>query len=157
MTTSPRASDAEQPLADRAHHPVPGGMHAMTVRRGLLYVGVFFVAVGGVTLLASAGALDEQRVVEALSLWPIAVIAIGVALVLRRTSAALPAGIVAAAVPGVMLGGMLVAVPSLPVPCSDVASNNGTPVTRQGTLSTDGARVDLELSCGTMTVATAAG
>jgi hypothetical protein len=132
-------------------------MDVMTVRRGLLYFGVFLVAIGGVTLLASAGVLDEDRLAQALDYWPIAVIAIGVALVLRGTSAALPAGIVAAAVPGLMLGGMLVAVPHLPVPCTDLASNAGTPITRQGTFSAGAARVDLELSCGEMAVTAASG
>ena len=49
---------------------VPGGMDAMTVRRGLLYFGVFLVAAGGVTLLVSAGVLDEARVADALAWWP---------------------------------------------------------------------------------------
>ena len=72
----------------------------MTVRRGLLYFGVFLVAAGGVTLLVAAGVLDEARVADALAWWPLAVIAIGAGLVLRRTRAAVPGGVVAAAVPG---------------------------------------------------------
>ena len=86
----------------------------MTVKRGLLYFGVFLVAAGGVTLLVSAGVLDEARVADALAWWPLAVIAIGAGLVLRHTRAAVPGGVVAAAVPGLMLGAMFVAVPQLP-------------------------------------------
>ncbi|HEX5826813.1 MAG TPA: hypothetical protein VFY23_04780 [Candidatus Limnocylindrales bacterium] len=128
----------------------------MTVRRGLLYFGVFLVAAGGVTLLASAGVLDRARIVELLAYWPIALVAIGVALVARRTAAALPAGIVAAAAPGILLGGMVVAVPDLPGPCSDELVGGGTPMTRQGSFGTTGS-VDLELSCGELNVTTATG
>ena len=43
----------------------------MTIRRGLLYTGVFLVAIGAVTLLASAGVLAEDRLIVALASWPI--------------------------------------------------------------------------------------
>ncbi len=127
----------------------------MFVRRGSLYLGAFLAAAGGVTLLASAGVLDPVRVTDALAYWPVAVIAIGAALVLRRTSAAVPAGIVAAVTPGLMLGAMFVAVPDLGTPCTDVA-NATTPITREGTFGSV-ARVDLELSCGELDVRTAPG
>jgi hypothetical protein len=130
-------------------------MDAMTVRRGSLYLGAFLVAAGGVTLLVSAGVLDPARVADALAYWPIAVIAIGAALVLRRTSAAIPAGLVAAAVPGLLLGAMFVAVPDISTPCGD-AVGGGTPATRQGTFGTT-ARVELDLSCGELAVTTAPG
>ena len=84
----------------------------MTVRRGTLYVGVFFLAAGAVTLGAAAGTLDRTAVAGTVgALWPIAVIAIGAGLVLRRSPAALLAGILAAALPGLALGASVVAVP----------------------------------------------
>ena len=126
----------------------------MTVRRGLLYFGVFLVAAGGVTLLVSAGVLDADRVADALAWWPLAVIAIGAGLVLRRTRAAVPGGVVAAAVPGLMFGAMFVAVPSLPTPCTDAATDGGTAIARQGSFGSS-ARVELELSCGDLAVTTA--
>lgn len=130
----------------------------MTVRRGLLYSGVFLAAAGAVTLLVSAGVLDPARVADALAWWPIAVIAIGAGLVLRHTRAAIPGGLVAAAVPGLMLGAMFVAVPDFPElahPCSsDVAG--GTPIAREGSFGS-AARVSLELSCGELEVTTAPG
>ena len=127
----------------------------MTVRRGSLYLGAFLVAAGGVTLLTSAGVLDPARVVDALAYWPVAVIAIGAALVLRRTSAAIPAGIVAAVTPGLLLGATFVAVPDISTPCTDGAGG-GAPITREGAFGTT-ARVDLELSCGELGVTTAPG
>ena len=127
----------------------------MTVRRGSLYLGAFLVAAGGVTLLTSAGVLDPARVVDALAWWPVAVIAIGAALVLRRTSAAIPAGLVAAVTPGLLLGATFVAVPDISTPCTD-AAGGGTPITRDGAFGAT-AEVDLELSCGELAVTTAPG
>jgi hypothetical protein len=128
----------------------------MTVRRGLLYAGVFLAAAGAVTLLVSAGVLDPTRVADALAWWPVAVIAIGIGLVLRHTRAAVPGGILAAALPGLMLGAMFVAVPHLPTPCTGDVTSGGTPLSRDGTLGS-AARVDLSLSCGDLSVTTAPG
>jgi hypothetical protein len=131
-------------------------MDVMTVRRGFLYVGVFLVAAGGVTLLVSAGVLDPIRVADALAWWPLAVIAIGAGLVLRHTRAAVPGGIVAAAVPGLMLGAMFVAIPNLPTPCTHGTTADGTPLAREGAFGST-AHVSLELSCGALDVTTAPG
>ena len=128
----------------------------MTVRRGLLYAGVFLAAAGGVTLLVSAGVLDATRVADALAWWPLAVIAIGVALVLRHTRAAIAGGIVGALVPGLMLGASLTAVPDLHGPCTSSETGGGTPISRDGTFGS-AARVSLDLSCGSLDVATAPG
>ncbi|HKF85502.1 MAG TPA: hypothetical protein VKB30_06930 [Candidatus Limnocylindrales bacterium] len=128
----------------------------MTVRRGLLYVGVFLVAAGGVTLLVSAGVLDPTRVADALAWWPLAFIAIGAGLVLRHTRAAVPGGVVAAAVAGLMLGAVFVAVPDLPTPCTNGATTHGTPLAREGAFGST-ARVSLALSCGELDVTMAPG
>ena len=134
----------------------------MTVRRGCLYTGVFLIATGGVVLLAQAGAIDTDAVIRALSLWPLAVIAIGVGLILRRTRARVPGGVVAAAAPGLMLGMMIVAVPDMPdfearsgwsgwsAPCG-AASREATVTERQGTFGA-AASVDLSLACGELVV-----
>ena len=128
----------------------------MTVRRGFLYMGVFLVAAGGVTLLAAADVLDPSAVADALGLWPLAVIAIGAGLILRRTRAAVPGGVLAAAVPGLMLGAMFVAVPDLPTPCSNLDAPADTVSTRSGTFGST-ARVNLTISCGDLKVTTARG
>ncbi len=87
----------------------------MTVRRGTLYAGVFLVAAGAVTLGTAVGVLDPTAVADTLeALWPLAVIAIGVGLVLRRSRAGLEAGILAALVPGLALGASIVALPDSP-------------------------------------------
>ncbi len=127
----------------------------MTIRRGTLYLGVFLLAAGAVTLGAATGALDRTAIASTLgALWPIAVIAIGVGLVLRRSRAALVAGILAAAVPGLALGASVAAVPELSAPCMDgpaPTAQTAQAETREGTFGSTAA-VDLSLSCGELTV-----
>lgn len=134
----------------------------MTIRRGTLYVGVFLLAAGAVTLANVAGLVDPEVVAGTVgALWPLAIIAIGIALVLRRSPAALVAGVAAAALPGMALGASLVAAPSLPapslsVPCTDAASPTGPAQVRDGTFTGDAA-VRLQLDCGRLTVTTTDG
>jgi hypothetical protein len=133
----------------------------MTVRRGFLYAGVFLLAAGGVVLLAQAGTIDTEAVTRALALWPLAVIAIGVGLIVRRTRFGVPGGVMAAAVPGLMLGGMIVAVPDLPTltgwsaPCG-VADAADAVTQRQGAFGT-AASIELSLACGELVVTTGPG
>jgi hypothetical protein len=126
----------------------------MRLNRKLLYIGVFLVAMGSVLLLATGGIVDEDTVIRLLQLWPIAVIAVGAGLLLRRTRLALAGGLMAAAIPGLLLGGVAYAAPAVAPSCSD-----WHPVTlesREGTFQ-GGASVDLHLSCGNATVSTAPG
>ena len=133
----------------------------MTVRRGLLYTGVFLLATGGVVLLAQAGAIDSEAVTRALSLWPLAIIAIGIGLMVRRTRAGLAGGLIAAAMPGLLFGGMIVAVPDL----SDFEGWSGTcggasrtePVTERHGSFGAAAKVDLSLACGELVLTTGDG
>jgi hypothetical protein len=128
----------------------------MTIRRGSLYAGVFVLAVGAVTLASTAGSLDRSLAADAVGvLWPVAVIAIGVAMLLRRTPASLPAGFVAAAAPGLLLGGALVAAPTFAVPCTG-SSAAGPVQTQQGTIGNSGA-INLHLACGELRVTTQPG
>jgi hypothetical protein len=87
----------------------------MTVRRGTLYAGVFLIATGAVTLGVAVGVLDATAVASTVeTLWPLAVVALGVGLVLRHSPAGLGAGVVAALVPGLALGASIVALPDVP-------------------------------------------
>jgi hypothetical protein len=129
----------------------------MTIRRGFLYTGVFLLAAGGVILLEQTSAVDTGTVTRALSLWPLAVIAIGVALVVRHTRAGVPGGMLAAAMPGLLLGGLAVSVPDLPDLAAVCGAPGGDgPVTRQGTFGS-AASVDLDLACGDLVVTSTGG
>ncbi len=129
----------------------------MTIRRGSLYAGVFLLAAGGVTLGVAAGVLDRAAVADTVGvLWPLAVIAIGAGLVLRRSPAALTGGIVAALLPGLALGASVVTVPHLSVPCTDGAAPLRAAETHDGSFGS-AAAVNLSLSCGELSVDTQPG
>jgi hypothetical protein len=89
------------------------------------------------------------------------VIAIGAGLILRRTRAGLPGGLLAAALPGLVFGGMIVAVPDMPdladwtAHCGDAPAAEAV-TERQGTLG-ETASVDLSLACGRLAVSTGPG
>jgi hypothetical protein len=85
----------------------------MRLNRTLLYTGVFLLAVGSAIALADLGQLTTAALTDALRLWPLAVIAIGLGIALRRTQASLATGLLAAALPGLILGGALVTAPRL--------------------------------------------
>ncbi len=128
----------------------------MTIRRGSLYAGAFVLAVGAVALASTTGALDRSLAADAVGvLGPLVVIAIGLAMLLRRTPASLPAGFIAAAAPGLLLGGALVAAPTFAMPCT-----GGTPTTtthtQQGSIDGTGA-IGLHLACGELRVGTQPG
>ena len=126
----------------------------MTVNRRFLYWGVFLVAAGAVTLVAQGTAASDDLVAQALRLWPVAVIALGIGLLLRRTRFGLAGGMLAAAMPGLLLGGLIVAVPRLVPDCG--VAEAASLATRQGTF-VGAASVDLTLRCGDVSVTTAPG
>ncbi len=130
----------------------------MTISRGTLYAGVFLLAAGAVALANVAGMLEPAAVAGAVgALWPLAVIAVGVALLLRRSPAALVAGAVAAALPGLALAASVVAAPAaVHLPCSDPAAPAEQTRSHEGSFA-GGAAVRLELDCGRLALATGPG
>ncbi len=124
------------------------------IDRRLLYWGVFLVTAGAVMLIARSGALESAFVADALRLWPILVIGLGAGLLLRATRFSVAGGMLTAAMPGLLLGGLVVAAPNLSMDCriGDPASYT----TQAGTF--DGsAAVDLRIDCGDLSVTTAPG
>src|SRR5664279_1281930 len=89
----------------------------MRVNRRFLYWGVFLAAIGGVLVAADLWAGDASTIADVLRLWPLAIVAIGLGLALRRTRFSLPAGMFAAAVPGLVLGGTFALAPRIPLDC----------------------------------------
>jgi hypothetical protein len=127
----------------------------MRVNRRLLYPGAFLVAIGGVLVATDIRNGDTGVIADALRLWPLAIVAIGLGIALRRTRFSLPAGVLAAAVPGLVLGGTFAVAPRIAVNCGsgDTPSNIAT---HQGTF--DGpARVSVASGCGDLVVTTAPG
>ena len=79
----------------------------MRIRAGLLFWGIFFLLLGGIPLLVRAGVLDANAVADAWRLWPLLLVALGVSLILGRTSAGLLGTVLAAVVLGIAAGGVL--------------------------------------------------
>ena len=126
----------------------------MVVKRRFLNVGVFLVAAGGVILVAQGGAIDRDAIAQALDLWPLVVIAIGLGIIVRRTRLGLPGGMLAAAMPGLLFGGLVVTAPQLAPGCGDVGPVSLA--TQQGIFG-GAAAVDITLACGDLAVTTAPG
>jgi len=127
----------------------------MRVNRRFLYTGLFLVAIGGVLVAADLGALDTATLTDTVRLWPLAVIAVGLSLVLRRTQLSLSSGMLAAAVPGLVLGGAFAVAPRFAGDCGA----RGAPAsiaTEQGTFEGP-ASVSVTSGCGSLTVNTATG
>lgn len=126
------------------------------INRGFLYAGVFLVAIGAVLLAADWALLDTPALTGVLRLWPLALLAIGVGLVLRRTQFGLAAGLAAALIPAVFVGSALAVAPRY-------AANCGAPDSAQPAVETTGgslvapATVAVRADCGTLSVSTVAG
>lgn len=125
------------------------------VNRRFLYWGVVLVAIGGVLVGADLGAVDTPTLTDALRLWPLAVVAIGLNLVLRRTQFSLPGLVLAAAAPGIVLGAGFAVGPRFAGDCGargDVATVTATSGTFDGP-----ATVAVWSGCGSLNVATVPG
>ena len=128
----------------------------MRVDRGLLGWGIFLVIVGAIPLAVAQGWIPDD--IRWWELWPLILVGIGLAILLRRTSFAPLGGLVVAATFGAIVGGALAGggFPTLTGGC--LGGTNGSPFPAQsGTLSGGSASVRLEMGCGDITVATATG
>lgn len=127
----------------------------MRVNRALLYGGAFLVALGGVLVASDAGRVDTATLADVIRLWPVAVIAIGAGLVLRRTRVSIAGGLAAAALPGLLIGSGLAIVPRYHGDCG-VREAPAVSRTDAGTFSGP-ASVSVKGACGSLTVSTAPG
>ena len=127
----------------------------MAINRRLLYAGLFLVALGGVLVAVDLAAVDTTALAGVLRLWPVALIAIGAGIVLRRGRYALVAGILAAMLPGLVLGGGLAVAPRHGLDCA-AGSEPAETTTQHGTLTTP-ANVSVFTSCGSISIGTQPG
>jgi hypothetical protein len=122
----------------------------MRVHRGYLFWGVFFVFLGGIPLADRLGWIDPREVDDVGRLWPIVIIAVGLAIVLSRSRIALVATVAAAAVLGMIAGSMLAWSSGWMFGLGDCMPVDGAQLqrtTRAGTFSSP-ASVELAASCG---------
>ena len=127
----------------------------MRINRRFLYWGIFLVAIGGVLVAADVGGLDSASIANGLRLWPVALVAIGVGIVARRTRFSLPSGMLAAALPGLVIGGGFAIAPRIAVDCG--ANGAVTTVAAHDGVFDGPARVAVTTGCGAIDVTTAPG
>jgi len=128
----------------------------MQVNRKFLYWGTFLVAVGGVLVATNLGELDTATLTDGLRLWPLAVVLIGLALVLRRNpQLSLSTGLLAAAVPGLVLGGAFAVAPRYTGDCG-ARTEPAVTERQEGTFDRP-ASVSVFGGCGSITINTAPG
>ena len=133
----------------------------MAIDRRFLNWGIFFIALGGVPLLVREGLVSQSTAGEAWRLWPLVIVGIGVAILLRRTPAAFAGGLIVAATFGLVTGGLLASGPQLVsvAGCGNPnagAGAGGVTSDASGTFgSTASARIQMD--CGVLNVATRPG
>jgi hypothetical protein len=130
-------------------------MSTLAINRRFMYVGLFLVALGGVLVAVDVSAVETSTLGSALRLWPIALIAVGAGIALRRSRFALVAGILAAMIPGLVLGGGLVIAPRHGLDCA-AGAGTAQPNTQRGTFSAPGS-VTVEANCGSISIGTRLG
>jgi hypothetical protein len=130
----------------------------MRLRRGYLFSGLFLVALGAVPLLRRAGLIEVDRLADAWRLWPVLLIAIGLAIVLGRYRAGLIVTVVVALVAGGLVGTAIAAGGRWIPGFADCASTGDLDlhVERDGTFTRPTA-LRVEIDCGTIDIGTQTG
>ena len=130
----------------------------MRIRRGLLFWGLFLIPLGAVPLLVRAGTVDAASLAGAWRLWPVILIAVGLALVAGRSQVALVGTAVTAIILGVAGGAALStgnAWFGMLGVCTDREAGDAS-VERSGTFQSP-ADVKLDLNCGNLDLTTDSG
>lgn len=122
----------------------------MRIREGFLGWGVFFVLVGAIPLAVRNGLISGDVVSDWWSAWPLILIGIGVALVLRRTVLEFLGGLIVAATFGIMVGAAL-AGGSFNFPLGGCGGEGGASAfPTAGGLFSGPATVSVEFNCGNL-------
>ena len=130
----------------------------MAVHRGYLFWGIFFILLGGIPLLDRLGVIDAAAWGDLWRLWPLIIIAIGLAILVSRSRMAVAGTVVTALVIGAIAGGSLAAGSGFfnfgdCIPGGEAEMQR---TTDSGQLA-DGASVELDVNCGELEVTTASG
>lgn len=127
----------------------------MSVNRGRLNWGLFFIAAGAVALAFRLGLLSAQAFGGLGQLWPVVLVAIGVALVLGQVAGSGVGGALVAVILGVVVGA-LVGGGVGNVGCQAPTDGRQAAAREEGTFAGP-ATVSLHLACGQLRVAAESG
>jgi hypothetical protein len=129
------------------------------IRRGFLFWGIFFVLLGAIPVAARLGWIDPGRVGGLGQLWPVVLIAIGLAILLARSRAGAIGVVIAAIVLGAVSGLALAAGNIAILGLGDCSAGNGSDLqhkTQSGTFSAP-ASISFRMNCGTLKLSTQPG
>jgi hypothetical protein len=130
----------------------------MRVRSGPLFWGLLLIPLGAIPLLVRANVIDAASVVDAWRLWPLVLVGLGLALLVRRGRTGVVAIVITALTLGIAGGGALASGTSWLGSVSDcvVTSTNLQHLTSGGAFAAP-AEINLELECGQVAVTTTDG
>ncbi|MFI5259478.1 MAG: hypothetical protein ACHQ01_07720 [Candidatus Limnocylindrales bacterium] len=124
----------------------------MRVDRGRLNWGIFFIVLGAVPLAYQQGGVSASTLGDAWRLWPLILVGIGLGFVLSRTPAYFVGGLIVAICLGLVFGSALAVGPN--IGCGGDGNSTRT-VSQTGSFAGNPS-VQLDLQCGSATIATAA-
>ncbi|MEA2538558.1 MAG: hypothetical protein QOF11_2792 [Chloroflexota bacterium] len=129
----------------------------MRIDSRFLRWGVFFIVLGAVPLAVAQGWIDPAKVGSWWRFWPLILVGIGVGLILRRTPVHVLGGLIVAATFGLLFGGLLAggAPDGLELGCT--SGRSGVAVSPIAGTFGPSASVNLDMSCGDLTVEAVAG
>jgi hypothetical protein len=127
----------------------------MRIRRGLLFWGFFLIPLGALPLLVRAGVLDSASFAQGWRLWPLILVAIGIAIVVGRSRLAALGTATVALVLGLAVGGALASGNFWFDVVSDCALGDRTSLhdSEAGDFG-QVASIELDFRCGTVELAT---
>jgi hypothetical protein len=126
----------------------------MQTNRGLVFWGVALITAGAIALAIQAGAIPGEAARQAWRLWPLVLVVLGLSIIAARTPFSPAASLLAGVVVGGLAGTFVAGVPDgLSVGCGGEPTATET---AEGEF-TGSAEVELDFSCGELSVATAAG
>jgi hypothetical protein len=135
-------------------------VRAMRIDRSFVGWGLFFIVVGAIPLAVHGGALTADQVLDWWRFWPLILIGVGLAIVLRRTPLEALGGWLVAITTGAMLGSLLATgVVGIGGFSGDFCGQAERAVSfpSQSGAFFERATVELELNCGDVNVSTQAG